>query len=88
VRLVVSDSHKALVAAIEAVLPSAAWQRCRTHFMRTRAVPRAEVCTAVRGHPRAHDLRSAECGGSGRLNSHASSNSHETIYLRVWHDKR
>ena len=34
VRLVVSDSHKGLVAAIEATLPQAAWQRCRTHFMR------------------------------------------------------
>jgi len=34
VRLVVSDSHKGLIAAIEAVIPGAAWQRCRTHFMR------------------------------------------------------
>jgi len=34
VRLVVSDSHKGLISAIEAVLPGAAWQRCRTHFMR------------------------------------------------------
>lgn len=34
VRLVVSDSHKGLVSAIEAVFPGAAWQRCRTHFMR------------------------------------------------------
>jgi transposase-like protein len=34
VRLVVSDHHKGLMAAIDAVLPGAAWQRCRTHFMR------------------------------------------------------
>jgi transposase-like protein len=34
VKLVVSDSHKGLVSAIEAVFPGAAWQRCRTHFMR------------------------------------------------------
>ena len=34
VQLVISDSHKGLVAAIEATLPQAAWQRCRTHFMR------------------------------------------------------
>ena len=34
VKLVVSDSHKGLIAAIEAVLPGAVWQRCRTHFMR------------------------------------------------------
>lgn len=34
VKLVVSDSHKGLIAAIGAVLPGAVWQRCRTHFMR------------------------------------------------------
>ena len=34
VRLVVSDHHKGLIAAIDAVLPGACWQRCRTHFMR------------------------------------------------------
>lgn len=34
VRLVVSDHHKGLMAAIDAVLPGACWQRCRTHFMR------------------------------------------------------
>lgn len=34
VRLVVSDSHAGLISAIEATLPGAAWQRCRTHFMR------------------------------------------------------
>lgn len=34
VQLVVSDAHPGLKAAIEAVLPGAAWQRCRTHFTR------------------------------------------------------
>ena len=34
VKLVVSDSHRGLIAAIGAVLPGAVWQRCRTHFMR------------------------------------------------------
>ena len=34
VRLVVSDHHRGLIAAIDAVLPGACWQRCRTHFMR------------------------------------------------------
>ena len=34
VRLIVSDSHKGLIAAIETTLPGASWQRCRTHFMR------------------------------------------------------
>lgn len=34
VQLVVSDAHEGLKNAIAAVLPGAAWQRCRTHFMR------------------------------------------------------
>jgi putative transposase len=33
VRLVISDAHPGLKAAIAAVLPGAAWQRCRVHFM-------------------------------------------------------
>ncbi len=33
VRLVTSDAHAGLVAAITAVYPGASWQRCRTHFM-------------------------------------------------------
>jgi len=32
VRLVTSDAHSGLVAAIGASLPGAAWQRCRTHY--------------------------------------------------------
>jgi len=31
VKLVTSDAHSGLVAAIGATLPGAAWQRCRTH---------------------------------------------------------
>jgi putative transposase len=34
VKLVVSDAHQGLKEAIQAVLDGAAWQRCRTHFMR------------------------------------------------------
>jgi putative transposase len=34
VRLVVSDAHQGLKDAVAAVLDGAAWQRCRTHFMR------------------------------------------------------
>jgi transposase-like protein len=34
VKLVSSDAHSGLVDAIAATLPSASWQRCRTHFMR------------------------------------------------------
>lgn len=53
VKLVISDDHKGLVAAIAAVLPGCAWQRCRTHFMRNVLcrVPRSAqpfVATLVR----------------------------------------
>ena len=34
VKLVVSDDHKGLKAAVAAELPGSCWQRCRTHFMR------------------------------------------------------
>src|ERR671936_2305437 len=34
VKLVVSDAHSGLKAAVASVLAGAAWQRCRTHFMR------------------------------------------------------
>ena len=34
VKLVISDSHEGLKQAIAAVLPGAAWQRCRVHFVR------------------------------------------------------
>ncbi len=34
VQLVISDAHCGIKDAIAAVLPGAAWQRCRTHFMR------------------------------------------------------
>jgi putative transposase len=34
VRLVISDQHLGLKAAIDAVMVGSAWQRCRVHFMR------------------------------------------------------
>jgi putative transposase len=34
VRLVISDAHPGLVAAIGSALPGASWQRCRTHYLR------------------------------------------------------
>ena len=53
VQLVVSDAHEGLKVAIAAVLPGAAWQRCRTHAMRNllSKVPRSAqpfVATLVR----------------------------------------
>lgn len=53
VQLVTSDAHVGLVEAIQATLPGAAWQRCRTHCMRNllTRVPKATqsfVATIVR----------------------------------------
>jgi putative transposase len=53
VQLVTSDAHPGLVDAIAATLPGAAWQRCRTHFLRnllTRVPKSAQgfVATMVR----------------------------------------
>jgi transposase-like protein len=50
VKLVVSDEHKGLKQAVAAVLPGAAWQRCRTHFMRnllTRVPKSAQALVAT-----------------------------------------
>ncbi|MBB5825790.1 IS256 family transposase [Micromonospora carbonacea] len=53
VQLVISDAHRGLVAAIGAALPGAAWQRCRTHYLRNllTKVPRSAqpwIATLVR----------------------------------------
>ncbi|MFB9208862.1 transposase, partial [Nonomuraea spiralis] len=53
VQLVVSDAHRGLVEAIGAALPGAAWQRCRTHYLRNllTTVPKSAqpwVATLVR----------------------------------------
>ena len=44
VRLVTSDAHAGLVAAIGATLPGATWQRCRTHY----AANLMSTCPAVK----------------------------------------
>jgi putative transposase len=59
VKLVISDSHEGLKAAIGAVLPGAAWQRCRVHFNRNlmARVPKsaqdlvATLCRSIYGQP-------------------------------------
>jgi len=53
VQLVTSDAHPGLIDAIGATLPGAAWQRCRTHYLRDllTKVPRSAqgmVATMVR----------------------------------------
>ena len=51
--LVISDAHEGLVAAVEATMQGASWQRCRTHYLRNllTKVPKASqpmVATLVR----------------------------------------
>ena len=53
VRLVISDAHEGLKAAITRTMTGATWQRCRVHFMRNALahVPKAEttvVAAAIR----------------------------------------
>jgi transposase-like protein len=53
VQLVTADAHPGLVAAIGAALPGAAWQRCRSHYLRAllTKVPKSaqpHVATQVR----------------------------------------
>jgi transposase-like protein len=64
-QLVISDAHRGLVEAIGATLPGAAWQRCRTHYLRnllTKAPKSAQpwVATLVRtifDQPAAEEVR-------------------------------
>jgi putative transposase len=53
VQLVIADAHPGLVAAIGSALPGAAWQRCRSHYLRNllTKVPKSaqpHVATQVR----------------------------------------
>ena len=49
VKLVTSDAHHGLVAAIGATLPGAAWQRCRTHYAANlmAATPKASLAVGA-----------------------------------------
>jgi transposase-like protein len=69
VRLVISDAHRGLKGAIEAVLQGASWQRCRVHFMRNALslVPKAAqqmvgaTIRTVFAQPNAQDAREQWC---------------------------
>ncbi len=62
VKLVTSDAHAGLVAAIGATLPGAAWQRCRTHYTTNLMAITPEVVVAVGAHPAALGVRSTRRG--------------------------
>lgn len=54
VRLVTSDAHSGLVAAIGATLPGASWQRCRTHYSTNRGYLPARSAWGHGGDRRRH----------------------------------
>ena len=57
--LVISDAHPGLVDAIAATLAGAAWQRCRTHFMRNLLTRVPKSAQPHGRHAGADDLRAA-----------------------------
>ena len=61
--LVTSDAHAGIRAAVRAILPGAAWQRCRVHFARN-ITTRARLGPLQAGQrPGLHDLRPDQQGG-------------------------
>ena len=66
VKLVISDSHRGLKNALNAVFPSVAWQRCLFHLAQNAAsqapsvAMRAELCSAVKELYTAQDRSEAE----------------------------
>ena len=65
VQLVISDAHPGLVDAARSVLAGAAWQRCRTHYLRNLLTKVPKSAQAAGGDARALDLRPAR-RSSGR----------------------
>jgi putative transposase len=64
VQLVISDAHPGLVVAIDAALPGAAWQRRRTHYLRT-------LLTRVPKSAQGQVATQVDVAPAGRLLSHA-----------------
>ena len=63
--LVTSDAHAGIRAAVRAILPGAAWQRCRVHFARNITSRLGSARPRARGRPGLHDLRPDQSGGRG-----------------------
>ena len=63
--LVTSDAHAGIRAAVRAILPGAAWQRCRVHFARSITSRLGSARPRARQRPGLHDLRPDQQGGGG-----------------------
>ena len=63
--LVTSDAHAGIRAAVRAILPGAAWQRCRVHFARNITSRLGSARPRARQRPGLHDLRPDQQGGGG-----------------------
>src|SRR3954451_2122355 len=66
VKLVTSDAHAGLVAAIGAALPGAAWQRCRTHWACKESTCRRVLAIALGTGQRGEELGCGGESGGGR----------------------
>jgi putative transposase len=98
VKLVISDAHEGLKAAIRRVF-GASWQRCRVHWMRNALsyVPKGQqsmVSAALRqafiqpDRPAASQtLRHVACGLSGRRSARLSTKA-RLMYCRTWTSPR
>ena len=62
IKLVISDAHEGIKAAVAKVL-HASWQRCRVHFMRNVLAHAGTPGTACRCRLHRHRLRAGRCRG-------------------------
>ena len=63
--LVTSDAHAGIRAAVRAILPGAAWQRCRVHFARNITSRLGSARPRARQRPGLDHLRPDQQGGGG-----------------------
>ena len=64
--LVTSDAHAGIRAAVRAILPGAAWQRCRVHFARNITSRLGSARTRAGQRARLDHLRPDQSGGRHR----------------------
>ena len=63
--LVTSDAHAGIRAAVRAIFPGAAWQRCRAPLRPQHHLPAGPGPIQARQRPGLHDLRPDQPGGRG-----------------------